>query len=374
MRYETISIPHEGTILGVQSITDKSYLLIEHGSIHILTCIVDTPTWHIKLPFHVQTFTCDEHGIYLGGIQFNNAQRTHSSPMILALSHNGKLLWSHKGNTSKQEVWSLSSTSNDSLTALFVEKTCDAHSFRFAHFNTAGSIVRDQQFPSVILQSNYCNPQKIPPRFFSRSGTIFCVGPFSFPNAQSAISVIGLHQSTGEITIRYSSPKKGGIYTSHALSQQGHLAIAWQPLGARNPSSGVLLFDQNMNCVGEYRSYLHCWMGMAWHKKSIILSGKSRDQIPRPAVESIGKSKFFHEFKAHQLCGQTHQRKQRFFYLHQKSSSIRQLIARDLFETQILDEGENVGKPFHANGTNSYFHAIAYNHGDRGTLIKVWDS
>ena len=79
MRFETISIPHEGNILGVQSIAQKSYLLIEHGSIHILTCIIEHPTWHIKLPFHVQTFTCNEQGIYLGGIRYNNAQRTHGA-------------------------------------------------------------------------------------------------------------------------------------------------------------------------------------------------------------------------------------------------------------------------------------------------------
>ena len=85
------------------------------------------------------------------------------------------------------------------------------------------------------------------------------------------------------------------------------------------------------------------------------------------------KGKFFHEFKAHQLVGQTHQRHQRFFYLHQKSPSMRQLIVRELFDTQVLDEGENIGKPFHATGTHSPFHAIAYNHGELSTLIKVWD-
>lgn len=374
MRYETISIPHEGTILGVHSIAEKSYLLIEHGSIHILTCIVNNPTWHIKLPFHVQTFSCDEHGVYLGGIQYKNAQRTHSAPMILALSHDGKLRWSHKEDVSKQEVWAISSSSDGSVTTLCVERTRDDHTFRFTNFDPSGTIVWKQQCSSIVLQSNYCNPQKIPPRLFLYAGNIFCLGAFSFPGAHSAISIIGLHSTTGEITHQYSSPKKGGIYTAHALSHQGHLAIAWQPLGVRNPSSGILLFDQSLTCIGEYRSYLHCWMGMTWHNKSLLLSGKSRDQIPRPAVESIGKEKFFHEFKAHQLVGQTHQRHQRFFYLHQKSPTLRQLVVRDLFDTQVLDEGEHVGKPFHATGTHSPFHAIAYNHGELSTLVKIWDS
>ena len=374
MRYETISIPHEGTILGVHSIAQKSYLLIEHGSIHILTCIVDTPTWHIKLPFHVQVFSCNEHGVFLGGLQYNNAQRTHSAPMILSLSHSGKLQWSHKGNVSKREVWAMHASYDGSVTALFVEKTPEDHTFYFTHFDPSGSIVWKQQCNSIILQSNYCNPQKIPPQFFSNPNGVFCVGAYSFLGEHSAISITGLNPKTGEITHRYSSPKKGGIYTAHTQSHQGHLAIAWQPLGVRNPNSGILLFDQKLNCVGEYRSYLHCWMGMTWHNKSLLLSGKSRDEVPRPALESIGKNKFFHEFKAHQLIGQTHQRHQRFFYLHQKSPNQRQLIARDIFDTQVLDEGEMIGKPFHATNAHSPFHAIAYNHGERSTLIKVWDS
>ncbi|MAA78216.1 MAG: hypothetical protein CL916_03075 [Deltaproteobacteria bacterium] len=374
MRYETISIPHEGTILGVHSIAEKSYLLIEHGSIHILTCIVTNPTWHIKLPFHVQTFSCDENGVYLGGLRYNNAQRTHSAPMILALSHDGKLLWSHKGDISKKEVWALYSSFPGSITALYVEKTREHHAFHFAQFDPSGAVVWKTPCPSVVLQENYCNPKKIPPRFFSNTDGVFCVGAFSFPGAHSAISIIGLHSQTGEIKLQYSSPKKGGIYTTHARSNQGHLAIAWQPLGVRNPSTGILLFDQSLTCVGEYRSYLHCWMGMTWHNKSLLLSGKSRDQIPRPALESIGKEKFFHEFKAHQLIGQTHQRHQRFFYLHQKSATLRQLVARDIFDTQILDEGQHLGTPFHATGIHSPFHAIAYNNGELSTLIKVWDS
>ena len=374
MRYETISIPHEGTILGVHSIAEKSYLLIEHGSIHILTCIVNSPTWHIKLPFHVQTFSCDERGVYLGGIQYSNAQRIHSAPMVIALSHDGKLQWSHKGDVCKQEVWALHSSSNGTITALYVEKKRDDHTFHFAQFDTNGSVVWRHQSPSIILQPNYCNPQKIPPRLFSGADGIFCVGAFSFPGAHSAISIIGLNSKTGERTHQYSSPKKGGIYTSYALSHQGHLAVAWQPIGVRNPSSGILLFDQSLTCVGEYRSYLHCWMGMTWHNKSLLLSGKSRDQIPHPALESIGKDKFFHEFKVHQLIGQTHQHQQRFFYLHQKTPTLRQLVARDLFDTLILDEGENMGKPYHAAGSHSPFHAIAYNHDALSTLIKVWDS
>ena len=299
---------------------------------------------------------------------------THSAPMVLALSHGGKLRWSHKGNISKQEVWALQSSSDGSVTALFVEKKSMDYAFHFTRFDPSGSVVWSQQCSSVVLQSNYCNPQKIPPQFFSNPNGVFCVGAFSFPDAHSAISIIGLHKETGEITHQYSSPKKGGIYTAHTRSHQGHLAIAWQPLGVRNPNSGILLFDRKLTCVGEYRSYLHCWTGMTWHNKSLLLSGKSRDEVSHPALESIGKDKFFHEFKVHHLIGQTHQRHQRFFYLHQKSPTQRQLIARDIFDTQILDEGEQLGKPFHATGTHSPFHAIAYNHGDQSTLIKVWDS
>lgn len=374
MRYETISIPHEGSILGVHSYEQNSYLLIEHGSIHILTCIVENPTWHIKLPFHVQTFTCNEHGIYLGGIRYNNAQRTHAAPMVLALSHEGKLRWSHKETTSKREVWALCTSTNGSVTILYVERRQNNHTFSFTHLDKSGAILWKQTCDSIILQSNYCNPKKIPPRFFSNNKGIFCLGAFSFPESHSAISIIELCSETGTVHLQYSSPKKGGIYVAHTRSHQGHLAIAWQPLGIRNPSSGILLFDQELNCVGEYRSYLHCWMGMTWHNKSLLLSGKSRDQISHPAIESIGKEKFFHEFKAHQLIGQTHQRHQRFFYLHQKSPTQRQLIARDLFDTHVLDEGEHLGTPFHANNTHSPFHAIAYNHGTLSTLVKVWDS
>ena len=157
MRYETISIPHEGTILGVHSIAQKSYLLIEHGSIHILTCIIDNPTWHIKLPFHVQTFSCDEKGVYLGGIRYQNAQRTHSAPMFLALSHEGTLLWSHKEKVSKREVWALQSSTDGSVTALCVERKHTDHTFSFIHFDSTGALVWQQTQHSVVLQTNYCN-------------------------------------------------------------------------------------------------------------------------------------------------------------------------------------------------------------------------
>ena len=371
MHSETISIPHKGTVLGVQSIDERSYLLLAHGSIHILTCIVQHPTWHIKLPFYVHTFVCSEQGIYLGGVQYNNAQRTHAAPMIIALSHNGKLRWSYKGNVSKREVWAIHSTHTGSVTALIVEKTHSDHTFYFLHFNDRGTLLWEKTCPYVVLQSNYCNPQKIPPRFFSNHKGLFCVGAFSFPQAQSAIAIIGFDLKTGDITHRYIAPKKGGIYTQHALSSQGHLAIAWQPIGIRSPSSGILLFDETMTCVGEYRSYLHCWMGMIWYKKSLILSGKSRATIPNPALESIGKEKFFHEFKAHRLIGQTHQYQKLLFYLHQSTPNHRQLIMRNVFETQILDEGELLGNPFHSTHNNCSFHSIAYNNGDKSILLRV---
>lgn len=371
MRFEIISIPHEGTVLGVQSIGERSYLLLEHGSIHILTCIVQAPTWHIKLPFHVHTFICNDQGIYLGGVQYKNAQRTHSAPMLIALSHSGKLRWSYKGDLSKREVWSIHSTKEGTLTALLVEKNTKSHTFHFLHFDTKGSLLWKQTCPFVVLQLNYCNPKKIPPRFFSDTHRVFCIGAFSFPQEQSAIGIIGFDRKTGFISHRYIAPKKGGIYTQHARSAQGHLAIAWQPIGIRSPSSGVLLFDKNLTCVGEYRSYLHCWMGMTWHNKNLVLSGKSRAAIPNPAVESIGKEKFFHEFKAHQLIGQTHQYQKSFVYLHQSATNHRQLIIRDLFETHTLDEGSSLGLPFHATANNSEFHAVAYNNGERSTLLKI---
>ena len=107
MRIEKTSIPHEGTVLGVQIISDQTYLLLAHGSIQILTCIVQQPTWHIKIPLSVQVFSCEPTSIFLGGVQYKTAQRIHSSAMILCINNTGKLRWSYKSKPSKEEVWAL---------------------------------------------------------------------------------------------------------------------------------------------------------------------------------------------------------------------------------------------------------------------------
>ena len=94
-----------------------------------------------------------------------------------------------------------------------------------------------------------------------------------------------------------------------------------------------------------------------------------------PSIESIGKQKFYLEFKAHHLIGVTHLNQNLFFYLNQNRAEKRQLIMRDVHshDPTILDEGKFIGAPFH--GSSDLFHAIAYNNrGANSTLIKVHHS
>jgi hypothetical protein len=372
MRIEKTSIPHEGTVLGVQVISDQTYLLLAHGSLQILTCILQQPSWHIKLPLSVQVFSCDHTSIFLGGVQYTNAQRIHSSSMILCINNTGKLRWSYKSKPSKEEVWALLPCPEQRLIALFVRKTHSGHSFRHVYFAADGTILWEHTLDSITLQDHYCNPQRIPPKLVKLQDSFLCIGAFCIQNASSAVSIFSFDLETGIPIQQYTAPNKGALYTQSALSPKGHLAIAWQPFGKNSPNSGILLFDQKQKCIGEYRSYLHCWLGMTWHKKSLLISGKSRNVAAHPSVESIGKEKFFQEFKAHHLLGVTHLNQYLFFYLHQNQNKHRQLIMRDLqsHDPTILDEGKIIRTPFH--GSSALFHAIAYNNGEESsTLIKV---
>ena len=373
MHIEKTSIPHEGNILGVSIIGDHTYLLLAHGSIQILACIAQKPTWHIKLPLDVQSFACNEHALFLGGIQYKDAQRTHSAPLILAIKNTGGLAWSHKGLFSKEEVWALLAIPNNQLIALYVCPTLEGHRFRFVCFDSNGSVLWEQILENVVLQSHYCNPKKIAPKLYLYEKTLLCAGAFCLPNATSAVSIFSFDITTGEPKQHYNAPNRGAIYTQSALSPKGHLAIAWQPFGKQTPNSGILLFDEKQQCIGEYKSYLHCWLGMTWYNKSLIISGKSRDQGDHPSLESIGKEKFFHEFKAHQLLGISLLHQNRFFYLNQSKTKNRQLILRDIHSSDpfILDEGENIGKPYHYTGR--LFDVLAYNDGENhSTLLKVY--
>ena len=373
MRIEKTSIPHEGNILGVLIIGDHTYLILAHGSIQILACIAHKPTWHIKLPLDVHTYACNEESIFLGGLQYKNAQRTHSSPLILAIKKTGGLAWSHKGATSKEEVWALLSIPNNQLIALLVCHTLEGHRFRFVCFADNGAVLWEQTMENVVLQVQYCNPQKIAPKLYLHNNTLLCVGAFCLPHATSAVSIFSFDITTGAPKRHFNAPNRGAIYTQSALSPKGHLAISWQPFGQNTPNSGILLFDGQQQCIGEYKSYLHCWLGMTWYNKSLLISGKSRDQGNHPSLESIGKEKFFHEFKAHHQLGTSTLYHNRFLYLNQSKSSKKQLIFRDIHspEPLILDEGDNIGKPYHDTG--SLFDVIAYNDGEtRSTLLKVY--
>ena len=372
MKIEHTVIPHEGNIIGFKVHQDKSYFLLEYGSVQILSCFLNAPSWYIKLPIIVDIMQCHDNAIFLAGLQYKTAQRIQHRHMLLALSHDGKLLWQYKGNLGKEQIWAIVPNPKGGVFALLVQPKQDQHIFRFLSFSTEGDILWEQQFSNIVLQPHYCGPDKIPPKLWLTDDLLLCVGAFCRPTSASAISILSLDQDSGSEVHFYNSPRTNAQYTQSILSSKQLLAIAWQPYGQKNPNTGISLFNAKQECVGEYQSYLHCWNAMRWMGKSLLIAGKSRSQKQHPSIERIGSNKYYQEFKAHNLHGFTHVSSTHCCYLHQGERK-RQLILRDLntFQATILEEGDQVGHPFLSEGP--YFQAFAYSKNEEQTvLVRIY--
>ena len=67
---------------------------------------------------------------------------------------------------------------------------------------------------------------------------------------------------------------------------------------------------------------------MIWSGKSLLLAGKSRTDIPHPCLESIGKEKFFLEFKNDHIVGQSILTPYFFAYQNKEANNQHSIIIR----------------------------------------------
>ena len=226
MNVEQFILPLKGSVRAFTDYKNNSYFVIQSAQNYLLLCFEKSAKWHIKLPFSPHHIHCDEHGIYIAGVCYNNAQKVDFHGRIICLSHRGRLLWKYDHPHINEELWAIKPTEEGSLLTCFVKKIEEG--YRIRH-----SCVQEQQImwshstEDIRIQPQFFHPQKIPPALFVSHKHLLSVGAFQFPRANSAIGFLSFEKSNGEKT-QFSAPNPNGFYTQSTLSNKGHLAIAWQ--------------------------------------------------------------------------------------------------------------------------------------------------
>ena len=327
IRLQQVVIPHEGTIKAIAEYNNNSYLIIEHLGNHILLCVSDRSKWHIKLPLEATHLKSDHNGLYIGGKRYTNAQKIYFNTYILCFSHRGRLLWKYTHPHLNEDIWGLVPLGDLSVFCLMMLNTGDGYRLRHMRINKIPLWSNTQK--DIHIQQRFFHYNRIAPKLLVHNEQLLSLGAYQLPQSRSAIAFFVFSRDTGDILHRYTAPHPNAYYVQSAISPKGHLAIAWQTYRQQLDHTHLLLFDTKHVCIGEYHSYLHCWLGLCWHEKSLFIAGKSRDNTHRPSLERIGKNKSFQEYSGEELVGYIHTHQNMFSYQHKNPNGAYELIFRN---------------------------------------------
>ena len=363
IQLQQVVLPHNGKIKSIAEYKNNSYLLIETPTHCILLCVASEAKWHLKIPFQATHLESDHNGLYVGGIRYTNAQKIDFNSYIICFSHRGRMLWKYAHPNINEELWALLPLHDGAIFCLMVTKTSD--DYRLRHMCIYKQPLWQHVSHDIQIQSRFFHHTRIPPKLILHNQNLLSLGAYQFPQSPSAVSFFVFERHTGNLLHTYKAPHPNAYYIQSALSLKGHLAIAWQTYRQQLPHTHLLLFNTQYKCIGEYHSYLHCWLGLHWSEKSLLLTGKSRDTLNRPSIESVGKDKFFHEYTGEELIGQMHLHNDIVSYQNKTANNIYELVIRlhDGTRLQTFSLESKIPRLFTSSS------AIAYEVEDTGIML-----